>query len=192
MAEKNDLIVLTNAVTERLHKDLCVVFDSPPVTPINHDQQGHHHWLAKSLTLHSHSKHNQKHTELPSSNIQPNTQGDGSQSFKTAHSIIEKEEQEAMTPQLRELKKEAVASFKKWQNLVLLRIRDLVVQEPDVSSRPNQRGRGGRGGERGGLRGRGGRGGINMTQPVRPPTTLATGTVLPGLKARCIRAGISD
>lgn len=63
-----------------------------------------------------------------------------------------------MTPQLSELKKEALAAFKKWQTLVLQRLRDITVNDPQSTQTVARgRGRGGRGG--GGFRGRGGRGG---------------------------------
>ncbi|KAM0486124.1 hypothetical protein ACHAPX_000826 [Trichoderma viride] len=93
-----------------------------------------------------------------------------SKPFDKTHDIIEKEEKEAMTPQLRELKKEALIFFRKWQTIVLQRVRDIAVSDqpgPQLSIRG--RGRGMRGMPRG--RGGGGRGGGLM----RSPLTLATG-----------------
>ncbi|KAK1251060.1 hypothetical protein MKX07_005615 [Trichoderma sp. CBMAI-0711] len=164
IAEKNDLLTLINAITERMARDISNVFDSPPVVPIQGDH-GHHHWLMIPLLHHrqnrstsqSHSLIGLKHPNL-------------SKSFEKTREIIEKEEQEAMTPQLRELKKEALVFFRKWQSTVLQRIRDIAVNEqqtPQGSTRG--RGRGMRGAPRG--RGGGGRGG-GMT---RSPLTLATG-----------------
>ncbi|GFP54136.1 uncharacterized membrane protein C6F6.13c [Trichoderma asperellum] len=93
-----------------------------------------------------------------------------SKTFDRPHETIEKEEKEAMTPQLRELKKEALIFFRKWQNIVLQRVRDIAVSDHPVSQL-NTRGRGR--GMRGMPRGRGGvgRGGGIM----RSPLTLATG-----------------
>src|SRR5688572_19776792 len=100
LAEKNDLSTLVNAITDRIHRDVCIVFDSPPVSPINSDNANaahHHHWLSKTLGR-SHNDQN-----VPPSNIVPSPAGDGSKAFKKAHQIVDKEEQEAMTPQLGEL-----------------------------------------------------------------------------------------
>lgn len=163
-AERNDLTTLVNAITEKLHKDISSIFDSPPVTPVD-SGHGHHHWLSLPL-LH------RKENKPPSSHmVQANS--DGSKSFKKTHQIIEKEEQEAMTPQLRELKKEALIFFRKWQALVLQRMRDISINDPQVAQGgPRGRGRGFRGG-RGEFRGRGGggRGG----RIGRGGLTLATG-----------------
>ncbi|KAL6871110.1 hypothetical protein J3F83DRAFT_642289 [Trichoderma novae-zelandiae] len=164
IAEKNDLVTLINAITERMARDISNVFDSPPVVPIQGDH-GHHHWLMIPLlhhkqnrsTSHSHSIMGLKHLSL-------------SKPFDKTREIIEKEEKEAMTPQLRELKKEAMVFFRKWQGNVLQRIRDIAVNEqqaPQANTRG--RGRGMRGAPRG--RGGGGRGG-GMT---RSPLTLAAG-----------------
>lgn len=174
LAEKNDLTTLVTAITDKLHRDLCAVFDSPPVTPVSNDGNhgSHHHWLPKSL----HHHHNDQN--VPPSNMIPDPKGDGSKVFKKAHDIVEKEEKQAMTPQLRELKKEATIAFKKWQALVLMRIRDMVINEPEPETGAGTQGRGRgrgapRGGPRGGTRGRGGRGGAMAAS--RPALTLATG-----------------
>lgn len=94
------------------------------------------------------------------------------QAYDKTREIIEKEEKEAMTPQLRELKKEALTFFRKWQTIVLQRLRDIAVNDqPGAQASSRGRGRGLRGPPRG--RGGGGRGG----GPSRGPLTLATGSM---------------
>ena len=165
-AEKNDLVTVVNAITEKMHNDISKIFDSPPVSPVSTDQ-GHHHWLSLPL-LHRKDATEDKENMPPSS--YPLQQiGEGSASYRNAHKIIEKEEKEAMTPQLRELKKEALAFFRKWQAVILQRIRDISISDPQ-SAQGGFRGRG-RGVPRAGIRGRGGRGG----KTGRGGLTLATG-----------------
>ncbi|KAI9158450.1 membrane protein [Paramyrothecium foliicola] len=101
LAEKNDLITLVNAITEKMHNDISTIFDSPPVAPLR-GAHGHHHWLSLPL-LHRHEKKMQAALD---SHV-----GDGSKTYDKAHHIIEKEETDAMTPQLRELKKEALGFY---------------------------------------------------------------------------------
>lgn len=165
IAEKNDLVTLVNAITERMARDISNIFDSPPVAPIQSDHDHHHHhWLL--LPLH----HHQKQHKSTSHSLMGIKQIGSSKPFDKTHDIIEKEEKEAMTPQLRELKKEALIFFRKWQGIVLQRVRDIAVSDqpgPQLSIRG--RGRGMRGMPRG--RGGGGRGGGMM----RSPLTLATG-----------------
>lgn len=166
IAEKNDLNLLVNAITEKLARDISNIFDSPPLTPIE-NEHGHHHWLSLSI-LHCKEKENRP----PSSLSQPSLNGGASKPYIQAHQIIEKEEKEAMTPQLRELKKETLVVFRKWQAAILARLRDVVVN--DIPTAPvNLRGSRGRG-YRGGGRGRGGRGGSN----ARGTLTLTTGKIL--------------
>lgn len=160
VAEKNDLNTLVNAISEKMHRDISNIFDSPPLAPIK-GEHGHHHWLSLSLI---HCKENRPPTSQP----HPSGRGDGSKAYKQAHQIVEKEENEAMTPQLGELKKETLIFFRKWQTAVLTRLRDLNVSET-AAPPANPRGRGR--GFRGGGRGRGGRGGRN----VRGNLTLGTG-----------------
>ena len=159
-AEKNDLLTLITAITEKMLKDICNIFDSPPISPIE-SEHGHHHWLSLP---HFHHKENM----VPSCFSASKSTDD--KTYAKTHQIIEKEEKEAMTPQLQELKKEALVFFRKWQNLVLQRVKDISIAEPS-SSPANARGRG-RGNNRGGPRGRGGRGG----RTGRGGLTLATGS----------------
>ncbi|KAL9489527.1 hypothetical protein ACSS6W_001804 [Trichoderma asperelloides] len=162
IAEKNDLVTLVNAITERMARDISNIFDSPPVAPIQSDH-GHHHWLLLPL-------HHQKDNKPATHSLMGMKRIGSSKTFDRPHETIEKEEKEAMTPQLRELKKEALIFFRKWQNIVLQRVRDIAVSDHPVSQL-NTRGRGR--GMRGMPRGRGGvgRGGGIM----RSPLTLATG-----------------
>jgi hypothetical protein len=154
IAEKNDLTTLVSAITERLHRDISNIFDSPPVTPVDNGH-GHHHWLSLPLLSRKESRLN----IIPV--IHAHKAGnDPSKVCDEAHQIIEKEEKEAMTPQLRELKKEALAFFRKWQALIVQRLKDITVNDSQVSqgqTAPRGRGRAFRGAT--GLRGRGARGG---------------------------------
>lgn len=153
LAEKNDLTTLVSAITERLHRDISNIFDSPPVTPVDNGH-GHHHWLSLPLLSRKDSRLN----ILPSIHVHK-ADNDASKGYTKTHQIIEKEEKEAMTPQLRELKKEALAFFRKWQALIVQRLKDITVNDPQASQgAPRGRGRGGfRGGNS--FRGRGARGG---------------------------------
>ncbi|KAH7321131.1 hypothetical protein B0I35DRAFT_501248 [Stachybotrys elegans] len=167
IAEKNDLITLVNAITERLHNNISNIFDSPPISPIIGGNENHQ-WLSLPL-LHRKDRSQDKENESPlSSQTGKPSIGDGSKSFHKAHGIIEKEEKEAMTPQLQELKKEAVTFYQKWQTMLLNRLREVAVQEPAAQPPTRGRGRGCRGNARGRGGGRGGK--------VNPITlTLATG-----------------
>lgn len=162
VAEKNDLNTLVNAITEQMLKNISNIFDSPPLSPVQ-NEQGHHHWLSLSI-LHC------KENKPPKSSSKEHVRGDGPKAYIQAHEIIEKEEKKAMTPQLGELKKEAVVVFRKWQAALLTRLRDIHVAET-TTTQSNIRGRGR--GYRGSARGRGGRGGRN----VRVALTLGTGEI---------------
>ncbi|CAG7556650.1 unnamed protein product [Fusarium equiseti] len=171
-AEKNDLTTLITAITEKLHNDISIIFDSPPVTPTlgdlslnNIDQVdiGHHHWLA--LSLQTNGKENADPRHSNAGNGMPKI----TRTDETAAPSPDKEESEAITPQLRELKKEALVFFRKWQSIFLQRLRDISVTESNGSqSNMRGRGRGNARGARGGRAARGGRGG-------RGGLTLATG-----------------
>ncbi|KAF4582040.1 DUF726 domain-containing protein [Ophiocordyceps camponoti-floridani] len=155
VAERNDLTTLVSAITDKMHNDISCIFDSPPVTPLIH-QQEHHNWLSRAILNCAIAD---PPVDLPGD--------DGSKAFAKAHKTVVKEEAEAMAPQLRELKKEALLFFTKWQTAVIQRTREIQVQDTPAANT-----RAGRGG-RGGYRGRGGRGGA--VRNGRGGLTLATG-----------------
>lgn len=183
LAERNDLTTLVNAITERLHKDISSIFDSPPVTPVD-SGNGHHHWLSLPLLARKESKLNIK----PSMHLHK-TKTEGANTYQQTHDIIAKEEKESMTPQLQELKKEALAFFRKWQTLILTRMRDITVLDPQSSQQGASRGRGRgfRGGS--GFRGRGARGGGGIG---RGGLTLATGAYFDTHETDCSIKGKSS
>lgn len=158
-AEKNDLETLVKAITDRIARDISNIFDSPPVVPIQGDH-GHHHWLLLPL-LHHKQNRSASHSFMGLRHV------NSSKTFDKAREIIEKEEKVAMTPQLRELKKEALNFFGKWQAIVMQRLQEVAVNDQQCLQ-GSSRGRGR--GLRGASRGRGGRGGGITRSP-----TLATG-----------------
>lgn len=149
-----------------MHNDISNIFDSPPVSPVS-QEASQHHWLSLPLAY-----RRAKENGLPSSRTYQQA-GSSSKSYNKAHNSTEHEEKESITPQLRELKKESLAFFRKWQTTILARLRDTTVADPNVAQ-GDARGHG-RGGIRGAFRGRGseraGRGG-SMN---RAGLTLATG-----------------
>ncbi|POR38124.1 Putative membrane protein C6F6.13c [Tolypocladium paradoxum] len=170
VAERNDLTTLVTAITEKMHNDISSIFDSPAVTPVLGEQE-HHHCLSLALFRRlEDSKENKLPPPLPPSQPKAAAFGDGSKTYKKAHQIVEKEETEAMTPQLSELKKEALLFFRKWQNGIIQRIREININDTPPPQ-GNPRGRGARG-SRGGSRGRGARGG---GRNARGGLTLAIG-----------------
>ncbi|KAG6136066.1 hypothetical protein E4U38_001553 [Claviceps purpurea] len=155
-AEKNDLTTLVNAITENMHRDMSNMFDSPPVRTIREETE-QDHWL--SLPLRRRRGSNKENLSVLEK-IRESLHGSSSATYEKAHRTIEKEENEAMTPQLRELKKEALVYFRKWQGSVLQRLREIIVNESvPYTSGSRTRRRGVRGGNRGGRSDRGGRGG---------------------------------
>ncbi|KAG5983930.1 hypothetical protein E4U55_006713 [Claviceps digitariae] len=182
-AEKNDFVTLVNAITENMHRDISNMFDSPPVRPIRGETE-QHHWL--SLPLLGRRGSNKENVSALET-FRDKSHGLSTTTYKKTHQIIEKEENEAMTPQLRELKKEALAYFRKWQGNVLQRLREINVNDsiPYISG-SRARGRGVvRGGYRAGRGGRGGRGGgtVALTLATGPPRA-PTNHVDPDLAAR--------
>lgn len=166
VAERNDLSTLVIAITERMHTDISATFDSPVVTPIDAGN-GHHNWLTLPLLCHKEGK-----KDISSVNSKPKHPKKRGKTYNKVYSTIEREEEEAMTPQLGELKKEALTFFRKWQSLILQRMKDVAVTEPKASHPGGRgRGRGFRGDDS--FRGRGGRGG----KAGRGGLTLATGSL---------------
>lgn len=169
VAERNDLATLINSITERMHRDMVDIFDSPPVTPIQDDHHGQnpYYWLLLP-------RHHEKENAVPKAPSTITVQVDDVRTNNKVHHVIEKEQKEqkdqedSVTSQLGELKKETSAFFRKWQANVLQRIKDVHVSESS-NARNNQRGRGR--GSRGPSRGRGGYAG----RISRGPLTLAAG-----------------
>ncbi|KAG6193650.1 hypothetical protein E4U27_005933 [Claviceps purpurea] len=162
-AEKNDLTTLVNAITENMHRDMSNMFDSPPVRTIREETE-QDHWL--SLPLRRRRGSNKENLSVLEK-IRESLHGSSSATYEKAHRTIEKEENEAMTPQLRELKKEALVYFRKWQGSVLQRLREIIVNESvPYTSGSRTRRRGVRGGNRGGRSDRGGRGGACAAAPT--------------------------
>lgn len=171
LAEKNDFVTLVHAITDRMLTDMCKMFDSPPVRPIC-GQTETHHWLSLPL-LHRRDSNKENILTVPHF-PRASAQEPLATMYEKAHQIIEKEENEAMTPQLRELKKEAIAHFNKWQANVLQRLGEINVNDTSLASSGSRgRQRRGRGGNRAG------RGGRNGGKPVSTvAATLAKGTVI--------------
>lgn len=171
VAEKNDFITLVNAITEKMHKDMSNMFDSPPVRPVQ-DEHELHHWLSLPLL---HRRESNKENACTIDTFRGNSSNASSTTYAKTGQINEREESEAMTPQLRELKKEALAFFRKWQGNVLQRLKEIHVNDatsfPSVSRGRNRGARGAYRADRAGRAGRGGRGGRGG--PVA--LTLATG-----------------
>jgi hypothetical protein len=193
LAERDDLANLVLRILDRMGRQFTDAFDSRPVTPVETDNPNHG-WIALPLQNRGNVKAVVGFPNSPSSSLgeasNPNSSNanvstssntahdktasrpgpSNGHSYSRAHQIIEKEENEAMTPQLKELKKELSVVYKKWQTFVANRIRDVKVTD---QAQPGQRGvntaaggagrggrwsnaRGGRGARRGGGRGRGG------------------------------------
>ncbi|CCF38364.1 hypothetical protein CH063_09466, partial [Colletotrichum higginsianum] len=173
--EKDELISLVSNILDSMQDQISNIFHSPPITPAT-TEDPQHSWLSLSLLKNKASAISQSQSTANKENTRPSSssaQQDAGKTYKKAHDIVEKEEKEAMTPQLQELKKECLVVFQKWQGNVLTRAKDISVKDPEASS-AGPAGRGGRGGRgtrggrgdrgtpqggRGTPRGRGGRGG---------------------------------
>jgi hypothetical protein len=132
VAEKNDLIILVTAISEKMYRDINRLFDSQQVAPLDDNGDEMHNWLALALTL----------TQKPEKSFsRPSTSGSGkpARSPTTAYyqsSDMDSGDDQSMTPQLQELKREAIAFFRKWQAALLQRLRDIGVSdiEPEQAS----------------------------------------------------------
>ncbi|KAK1972140.1 DUF726-domain-containing protein [Colletotrichum sublineola] len=172
--EKNELISLVSNILDSMQDQISNIFHSPPITPATVEDPNNS-WLSLSLFKNTSNAITQPQSAANKENVRPSsasTQQNAAKTYNRAHEIVEKEEKEAMTPQLQELKKECLVVFKKWQGNVLTRAKDISVRVPEASTSPTDRGgrggrgtRGGRGdrgtpqGGRAAPRGRGGRGG---------------------------------
>ncbi|TQN72313.1 putative membrane protein [Colletotrichum shisoi] len=158
IGEKDELISLVSNILDSMQDQISNIFHSPPITPAT-TEDPQHSWLSLSLLKNKASVMSQSQSTANKENTRPSSSSarqDAGKTYKKAHDIVEKEEKEAMTPQLQELKKECLVVFQKWQGNVLTRAKDISVKDPEASS-AGPAGRGGRGG-RGTRGGRGDRG----------------------------------
>lgn len=163
LEEKNELINLVSNILDSMQDQISNIFHSPPITPAT-TEDPQHSWLSLSLLKNKVSgtpaaPQSQSQGGANKENTGPastSNQQKGSLTYNKAHEIVEKEEKEAMTPQLQELKKECLVVFRKWQGNVLTRAKDISVKDPEASAA--QASRGGRGAVRGARGGRGDRG----------------------------------
>ncbi|OAA76189.1 DUF726 domain protein [Akanthomyces lecanii RCEF 1005] len=147
--ERSDLIILVTAITEKMYRDINGLFDSPPI-PYMEGEGRDRNWLALALRE---QQSGDKENAVP-----PKTFANRPVGSAVRKPSLHEEEDDETTPQLQELRREAVAFFRKWQSSLLQRVKELAVTtvEEDVASRG--RGRGSRGAPRGRAE-RGGRGG---------------------------------
>ncbi|OLN92263.1 putative membrane protein C6F6.13c 1 [Colletotrichum chlorophyti] len=196
--EKNELVNLVNNITDNMRDRISDLFDSPPITPVE-TEDPQHSWLSLSLLKGKSSNRpaaSKSQTNANKENANTSSQQYSGKAYSKAHEIVEKEEEEAMTPQLQELKKECLVVFKKWQGNVLTRVKDISVKEAVEPAAPVARGgrgrgpRGGRGdrgvsqGGRGAPRGRGGRGAALSVRTGSSPDTRHASQVDPWLGRR--------
>ncbi len=182
VAEKNDLIILVTAISEKMYRDINRLFDSQQVTPLDDNGDEMHNWLALALTL---NQKPEKSLSQPSASVS----GKPPRSPTTANyqsSDTDSSDDQSVTPQLQELKREAIAFFRKWQAALLQRLRDIGVSdiEPEQASWRG-RGRGMRSRSRARV-GRAARGG------GRGGSTLATGMPLRGSKGHKMVFRLAD
>lgn len=145
--EKSDLVILVTALTEKMYRQINNLFDSPPVPPMSGEGR-HRNWLSLGLRQHETNEKENKAPPVTFANrpVRPPTK---------QLSIHDSDSDDGLPTQLQELKKEAIAFFRKWQASVLQRLRDLAVTVVEDEIPPRGRGRA----YRGAPRGRGGRGG---------------------------------
>ncbi|OAA71194.1 DUF726 domain protein [Cordyceps fumosorosea ARSEF 2679] len=166
--EKSDLVLLVTAITEKMFRDINGLFDSPQI-PLMDGEGPERNWLALALRQ---QEINDKENAVPSRSFanRPVT----STARKSSPNHLDQDVES--TPQLQELRNEAVAFFRKWQLSVVQRLRDLAVTtvEDDFSRRGRGRG------ARGVPRGRAGRGaGRGGRQNGRGGASIATTAVVP-------------
>ncbi|GJD01782.1 DUF726 domain-containing protein [Colletotrichum higginsianum] len=134
--EKDELISLVSNILDSMQDQISNIFHSPPITPAT-TEDPQHSWLSLSLLKNKASAISQSQSTANKENTRPSSssaQQDAGKTYKKAHDIVEKEEKEAMTPQLQELKKECLVVFQKWQGNVLTRAKDISVKDPEASS----------------------------------------------------------
>lgn len=137
VAERTELVNLINTITEKMLRDINSLFDSPPIDSHSTSENADSLVNCLSLALHNYNCRQQQQVNIKlqssRSSFDPKSRGS-----KIVHNIAAVEEKKSISPQLIELKKEAVAFFKKWQGNVLQKFRDInVAAEPPVNSAPS-------------------------------------------------------
>ena len=137
LTEKNDLFSLVNTITEKMHQDIMSIFDTSFEIGANeHDEC--HHWLPQNIPgvtgEHIFSVHPGEHNgqDGPCNEL----------SCSQSEEVLRQEEREATASPLYELQKEISVHFRKWQGIIIQRLRDLVVSDPSLANQSNPRGRG--------------------------------------------------
>ena len=164
-AEKEDLVILVSRITEKMIRQIGELFDLYPPTPAGPEAPKSNTWVTISIPM-------ERLGLGDKPDIQSGKDGTaGGTSIDTADHSTEIIPSPALNTlittqcqsQLGELKKELLVVFKKWQGVVLQRVRDIRVVETtlqdhfDDQSFFSGRGRGYRDGRGGG---RGCRGGV--------------------------------
>lgn len=146
--EKVNLSILVTAITDRMNDQISDIFDSPPVTPTGRDHE--FNWLMFPISNPAPAGAWNKAAPRKKGFQCPKTFGGN---HMVSMSTIT--DDRTQSPQLQELKKEALVSFVKWQTNLLQKLREIEVRDPQAHLGPMgaPRGRG-----RGAPRGGGGRG----------------------------------
>lgn len=166
-AEKEDLVILVSRITETMIRQMGDVFDSSTPTLVGPGTPNANTWVTISIPMERLGM-----DDKPDIKSESDETAGGTSVDTTDHNtgtIISPALSMPITtqcqPQLSELKKELFAVFKKWQGVVLQRVRDIRVMETTLQDHYEDqnffggRGRGYRGGRAGGRGGRG-RGGV--------------------------------
>ena len=131
-AEKEDLIILVSRITEKMIRQISDVFDAPPPMPSDSGSSNTSTtWVTISVPI--------ENLNLGDKSENPHEDDETTESAAAGvdvHDIdpalsptldMPSTTSDAPTPQLGELKKELFVIFKKWQSIVLQRVRDIRV-----------------------------------------------------------------
>lgn len=168
-AEKEDLVILVSRITEKMIRQIGDVFDCPPPSPSDSGSSNASTWVTISIPIESlglndkcqNPQEGDETTEVTA----VGAAGHGVKPSPSPSLDMPSTTNDGPPSQLGELKKELFVIFKKWQSIVLQRVRDIrVAADPPSTDFDGQcfsvgRGRGYRSG-RGGGRGYRGRGGL--------------------------------
>lgn len=166
-AEKEDLAILVSRITEKMIRQMGEVFDSSTPIPSGPGAPSANTWVTISIPMERLGKDDKPDIKSESNEAAGGTSLDTADHYtKTILSpALNMPITTQCQSQLSELKKELFAVFKKWQGVVLQRVRDIRVMETTLQDHFEDqnffggRGRGYRGGRAGGRGGRG-RGGM--------------------------------